>query len=432
MYIESAEPNYVFCGCRKYVASLLRIFPKAAERVRFFIGEESAGMSGGLFFGFRVLSADEAGGEDISGALLVVEDGLNTAEKRALGEEYGVDFEHILTDREWIISLLRDPEVQLIPDRIRLDICTLCQLDCTACYMRRDAKQTTGMGFVDPEQFIRLLDQNPQIREVEISNSGEPFLHPNMHELIRAAHERHVCLSCWNGANFNDVSDTVLRDIAECGFGDTAIALDGASQETYGIYRRKGNFDKVILNIRKLNAFKREYHTEYPHLTWQFIMMSHNVKEMDKAREMAKELGMKISFLETWDEREREKTRMLLKEMANQPQNEAKQIRDGGGVLPGLQAEELNTFSAYCKDLLFYPQINWDGRLLGCCQVYRSDFGLNVFEEGLVPVMNSDKYRSTLIALLDGSEITDGSVPCRTCFIRPVTEEERAAIIKWD
>lgn len=37
------------------------------------------------------------------------------------------------------------------------------------------------------------------------------------------------------------------------------------------------------------------------------------------------------------------------------------------------------------------PQINWDGKLLGCCLNFWGDFGGNAFEQGLERILTSEK-----------------------------------------
>ena len=36
------------------------------------------------------------------------------------------------------------------------------------------------------------------------------------------------------------------------------LSIDGASQETYSRYRVNGNFDRVIENIKRLQAYKQK------------------------------------------------------------------------------------------------------------------------------------------------------------------------------
>jgi MoaA/NifB/PqqE/SkfB family radical SAM enzyme len=74
-----------------------------------------------------------------------------------------------------------------------------------------------------------------------------------------------------------------------------SCSIDGASNETYQLYRVKGNFDTVIENVRKINRFKQQQHSDYPQLTWQFVVFGHNEHEIPVARRLASDLGMKFS-----------------------------------------------------------------------------------------------------------------------------------------
>jgi MoaA/NifB/PqqE/SkfB family radical SAM enzyme len=69
-------------------------------------------------------------------------------------------------------------------------------------------------------------------------------------------------------------------------------SIDGASPETYGIYRVRGDFDAVINNIERINVHKRAHASDLPHLVWQFVVFGHNEHEIPIAREMAERLGM--------------------------------------------------------------------------------------------------------------------------------------------
>jgi len=70
------------------------------------------------------------------------------------------------------------------------------------------------------------------------------------------------------------------------------VSIDGASPKSYAQYRVKGDFDRVIGHIRRINDFKRKHRSGWPILTWQFIVFGHNEHEIETARKMAGELGM--------------------------------------------------------------------------------------------------------------------------------------------
>ena len=70
------------------------------------------------------------------------------------------------------------------------------------------------------------------------------------------------------------------------------VSLDGASQETYEIYRVGGAFERVINNIKAINAYKKQYKSAVPILLWQFVAFGHNEHEIAKAKTLATRLGM--------------------------------------------------------------------------------------------------------------------------------------------
>ncbi|OIO64334.1 hypothetical protein AUJ68_06230 [Candidatus Woesearchaeota archaeon CG1_02_57_44] len=66
-----------------------------------------------------------------------------------------------------------------------------------------------------------------------------------------------------------------------------------------------------------------------------------------------------------------------------------------------------------CLLLWHSPQINWDGRLLGCCVNTWQDFG-NVFSDGLSACMDSERYQHTK-KMLQGKAGPRDDIPCVRC-----------------
>src|SRR2546427_3514323 len=135
--------------------------------------------------------------------------------------------------------------------RIRLEAATICQLACPSCPTTQGViKAQIGAGFLKFDQFRRIVDDNPRISEIELSNWGEIFLNPDIERIIEYAYRRNVALSAWNGANFNHVRDSVLEAMVRYKFRAITCSIDGASRGIYGLYRRQGDFGRVIDNIR--------------------------------------------------------------------------------------------------------------------------------------------------------------------------------------
>jgi len=192
-------------------------------------------------------------------------------------------------------------KINKLPISICLEVCSLCQLDCPDCHMRKkDSNCIVGNGYLKFNDFKKFIEKNPYIERVEISFCGEIFLNPELPEIIKYANEKEIQLTAFNGVNFNTISDEMLEMLVKYKFTGLTFSIDGASPETYSIYRRKGDFKKVIDNIKKLNTYKKMYKSKYPVLKWQYIVFEHNRHEIEQAIKISKELGTYIYFKAPW------------------------------------------------------------------------------------------------------------------------------------
>ena len=144
------------------------------------------------------------------------------------------------------------------PIKIRLDASTACQLKCPTCPTARgDIAKSIGSGFLKFEDFKDLIDLNCRVKEIELSNWGEIFLNPEIIKIIKYAYLKKVALRCDTGANFNSVSDEDLEALVKYQFRSITCSIDGASSETYKMYRKGGDFKTVMANITQINKTDR-------------------------------------------------------------------------------------------------------------------------------------------------------------------------------
>jgi hypothetical protein len=71
---------------------------------------------------------------------------------------------------------------------------------------------------------------------------------------------------------------------------------------------------------------------------------------------------------------------------------------------------------ALCRQLWHQPQINWDGKNLGCGRNFWGDFGGNAFQDGLLKMVNSPKIAYARDMLL-GHQPPRADIPCTTCSV---------------
>ena len=204
--------------------------------------------------------------------------------------------------------------------------------------------------------FIRFVDGNPQIKVIEIGNSGEVFLNPDLPGILKYAYERDVIVRLAEGANLNDASEEALEALVKYRVSFVRVSIDGATQETYRKYRVGGNLKKVLGNVQRINEYKKKYRSALPRLILQFIPFGHNEHEIRKMPVMARALDMELYF-------------KLNVFKGYSP------LRDHADLAALLGYSDLDSYldktgEIYMRDICLQlwraPQVNWDGRLLGC------------------------------------------------------------------
>ena len=295
-----------------------------------------------------------------------------------------------------------------LPQTARLEASTLCQLNCKSCYMRKSDCDTMGKGYLKFSDFKNFVRNNNFIKDIELSNNGEMFLNPDLIRILEYAFENDITLHADNGVNFNSASLEVIEALVKYRFRSMTVSIDGASQEIYSVYRVNGDFNAVMENIRKLNEYKQKHNSPFPELVWQYIIMEHNENDIVRAKVMAKELQMKIRFKLTWDSGYIPENADMLRKETGLKYLSREEVLESEGRLYNYPM---------CHQLWISPQINWDGRLLGCCGVYADDFGVNVFETGLKEAVNSEnyKYAKKLLEGKAGVRENMKNIPCAGC-----------------
>jgi len=283
---------------------------------------------------------------------------------------------------------LRTEHVWGMPYRYYLDPINICNLHCPLC--------PTGLGilgrprgYFDLTAFRRIVDEiAPYAYTVELYNWGEPFLHPDIVEMIRYAHSRRIAVRL--SSNMNRFSPELAQAVVEAGLDRLIVSLDGSTQETYVRYRRGGDLARVCENVRLLVEAKRRAHSKTPFILVRMLVMRHNEQEIEAVRALANDLGADAFsvapiFVDTTD---------------------ANQVAEWLPIERALSAYESTSAPTNrwaCAELWEAMTINWDGGLSPCCWVHQKSTDLgNAFEQPLREAWNSPAYVSARRAFARG------------------------------
>jgi MoaA/NifB/PqqE/SkfB family radical SAM enzyme len=289
--------------------------------------------------------------------------------------------------------------------KIRLDVSSVCQLKCKCCTTGNNINKFNkiGYGFLSFNNFKNFILNNINIKEIELSNFGEIFLNSDLIKIIKFSDKFNIKLYANNGVNLNLVSNEVLKSLIKYKFHLLRVSIDGATNYVYKKYRVGGDLNNVINNIKKINYYKKKFNSKYPILIWQFILFNHNIHEYLLAKKIAKKLNMKFWVTSNWYNKFSPINKSL--------------------VLKNLLKKEdyLNYKNSFkengirvCQRFYKNPQINWDGKLMGCCINNNYSFG-NVFTGNFQKIFESNNYQMKINKIINKSLRIKNFNPCKKC-----------------
>lgn len=302
---------------------------------------------------------------------------------------------------------LRRDQVWGMAYRYTIDPLNVCNLRCPLC--------PTGLGTLGRdrgklslENFQKLIDQIvPYAYLIELYNWGEPFLHPQIFEMIQYASSRKIGVRLSTNLNYFN-HDMAIKTVRS-GLDAMIVSVDGATQASYEKYRRGGNLNKVLNNLQTLIEEKKKAKSRTPFITLRMLISRYNEQEIEQLRAIARELDVDAFttgtlFVDTTDPAQIKEWLPLREELSYYDYS----------------ADKMENVW-HCSDLWESVTINWDGGLAPCCWLHdkKNDYE-NVFARPLREIWNGDAYVSSRrVFALGGPK--DGPIKtiCSICKGRP-------------
>ncbi len=335
---------------------------------------------------------------------------------------------------------------------IQVESALRCNLRCVMCPWT-ELRDDDGMMAV--ETFKELVKAFPLARGVDLTGGGEPLLHPELVNMVRAAavHDCEVGFS----TNGTFLDRSLAADLVDAGTGWISFSIDASTAATYERIRQGASFRQVVDNIAGLNELKHALKAHALRTMFVFVMMRENYTELPGLIDLAQELGVRQVIAKNLDvilKDGDDERRVFTHGEEGSPEvaealAEARRRSIHCGVqlrVYSQQPSEVALCDASPVDSLF---VSWDGYVSPCITLsYASDrffagerrqtachrFG-NVLQEPLEEIWENPEYRefrhhyhqrltwdrrNAMRALLDGRPGTNDLPPapaeCTTCY----------------
>jgi radical SAM protein with 4Fe4S-binding SPASM domain len=282
----------------------------------------------------------------------------------------------------FISILVNRPVVWGRPWFISIEPSSVCNLQCTQC--------PTGQGDIQRDQNYMDLDLYREfLKGISSTTSilslyfqGEPLMHKNFVEFIRAASDAGMYTQ--TSTNGQMLDNEVCREMIEAGLDRIIISMDGLDPSSYHTYRRGGDLGKVQDGIRNLVRIRNDLGSRTPKIIVQFLVFRHNQGDIKKFRKKAKDLGTDRVWIKT--------AQLEYPETAGElvPDLHSRYERNGSG--DWIRKGRLKN---RCKRLWETLVVTSDGRMVPCCFDKRAAYSMgNIRESVISDIWKGESYRA--------------------------------------
>lgn len=298
------------------------------------------------------------------------------------------------------------------PYVLGVDPGNICNLHCPLCPTGLESK-TIKRGMLDFELFKRVIDEiGAGLRELNLFNWGEPFLNKDILKMIAYARSKNQNVRITTSSNLNYLTEELAENLVRSGLDELIVSLDAATPHIYAIYRRGGDFNLVMKNLRKLIEAKKYFPESRLNIVLNFLVFKHNEHEIKDAQELAKSLGLNIRIGKMRTEMETEITQSVEQSIEKYkdwiPENKEYSAYD---ITLKKRIKEIKT----CKKPWREAELNWDGTITPCCYIYDIEnysFG-NINNSTFQEIWNNEKYVAARKAIL--GKKTEIKTICQIC-----------------
>lgn len=167
-----------------------------------------------------------------------------------------------------------------LPGFVQIEPVGQCNLSCRMCPVvyRGDGDPGRPPAFMAYETFCSVLDEFPDLRELQLQGMGEPFLHPRLLDMVRHAAARGIAVS--TNTNLTAFSERRARECVTSGLKRLHVSIDAADPQAYAYIRTGSRLDRVLRNLARLVAAKRDLETCDPEIILVAVAMRRNLDQL--------------------------------------------------------------------------------------------------------------------------------------------------------
>jgi len=171
---------------------------------------------------------------------------------------------------------------------IELEVTTACPLSCRHCEHTFFPQEYRNQN-LKLDQFKSIIDSIPKLKWINMTGEGSPFMNPDFVAMLRYAKSKDIYIDFSH--DFFTYNDNIGKALIELGIERIYFSIDGCTKETYEKVRIGSNFDRVMFNIKRFIALKKEMKSSLPEICYRFAFFKDNYKEVNMLPKLVHDLG---------------------------------------------------------------------------------------------------------------------------------------------
>ena len=182
------------------------------------------------------------------------------------------------------------------PSMVEIEMTTKCPLRCVICEHTYWNEAPRHMSF---EQLRHIVDQFPPLKGTALTGIGENLTNPDfprMYDYLRKRPGGHgTFVELYD--NFYLMNEIKAKEVLDARLDRILVSLDAATPETYALLRPGSDFERVIHNVKRFMALRRQRTDWMPQIIFHFIVTRSNFHEISDYIELARSCGVNSIFV---------------------------------------------------------------------------------------------------------------------------------------
>ena len=149
---------------------------------------------------------------------------------------------------------------------------------------------------MDFDVFTRLIDQFPDLEELQLQGLGEPMMHPRFFDMVAHAVRRGIRVG--TNTNLTLLNARRAELCVTSGLGELHASIDGATAAVYDRIRVRADFERIITNLERLVETRARLASETPRIRMVVVAMRQNIHELPDLVRLAHRLAINEVFVQ--------------------------------------------------------------------------------------------------------------------------------------